>query len=97
MSGNDFSSDDLIPHPSSDYPADVPFHPQSELTAVDEPGDSAQLTAEIYASGMIPSGTMLGHFRIKSFIGGGGMGRVYLATDTMLDRNVAIKVLSRSK
>src|SRR5699024_5642202 len=32
-------------------------------------------------------------YRIKRVIGGGGMANVYLARDTILDRDVAIKVL----
>ena len=39
------------------------------------------------------SGTVLGHFEILSPIGAGGMGEVYKAKDTRLDRTVAIKVL----
>ncbi len=38
-------------------------------------------------------GTTLGPYRIVSPIGAGGMGEVYKATDTRLDRTVAIKVL----
>ncbi|HEX3582195.1 MAG TPA: protein kinase [Thermoanaerobaculia bacterium] len=40
-------------------------------------------------------GTQLGPYRVESLIGAGGMGEVYLATDTRLDRNVAIKILSK--
>ncbi len=38
-------------------------------------------------------GTKLGHYEILSQIGEGGMGEVYLAQDSRLDRNVAVKVL----
>jgi serine/threonine protein kinase/formylglycine-generating enzyme required for sulfatase activity/predicted esterase len=37
--------------------------------------------------------TRLGHYTLESCIGQGGMGEVYLATDTRLGRSVAIKVL----
>src|SRR4030095_13454504 len=35
----------------------------------------------------------ISHYRIVSRIGAGGMGEVYLAEDTTLDRKVAIKIL----
>jgi serine/threonine protein kinase/dienelactone hydrolase len=38
-------------------------------------------------------GSRLGHYTLQSRIGKGGMGEVYLATDTRLGRSVAIKVL----
>jgi len=44
-------------------------------------------------TGMLASGTQLSHFVITKYIGGGGMGRVYLGVDQALDRKVAIKVL----
>jgi serine/threonine protein kinase len=39
------------------------------------------------------SGARLGPYEIESAIGAGGMGEVYKARDTRLDRSVAIKVL----
>src|SRR5262245_52381552 len=38
-------------------------------------------------------GRRLSHYRILSLLGKGGMGEVYLAEDTALERKVAIKVL----
>ena len=41
----------------------------------------------------IAAGTKLGRYEIRSKIGEGGMGEVYLAQDTELERTVALKVL----
>jgi serine/threonine protein kinase len=41
----------------------------------------------------IVAGTKLGPYEIESPIGAGGMGEVYKARDTRLDRTVAVKVL----
>ena len=38
-------------------------------------------------------GKMLAHYRVEEKIGQGGMGAVYRASDTVLDRDVAIKIL----
>src|ERR1035441_113019 len=41
----------------------------------------------------LASGTKLGPYEIVSPLGAGGMGEVYLARDTRLDRSVAVKIL----
>jgi serine/threonine protein kinase len=44
------------------------------------------------SSPLLP-GTKLGRYEIRSLLGAGGMGEVYLALDTDLDRTVALKIL----
>ena len=39
------------------------------------------------------SGIMLAHYRVAELIGKGGMGEVFRARDTKLDRDVALKIL----
>ena len=41
----------------------------------------------------IAAGTRLDHYEITALLGAGGMGEVYRARDTLLERDVAIKVL----
>jgi len=44
----------------------------------------------------LPAGTRFGSYEVVSAIGAGGMGEVYRARDTRLDRDVAIKILPQT-
>src|SRR5262249_19823521 len=44
------------------------------------------------SSPMVAAGSQLGPYQIEALLGAGGMGQVYRAVDTRLDRKVAIKV-----
>ncbi|HSE39372.1 MAG TPA: protein kinase, partial [Acidobacteriota bacterium] len=46
---------------------------------------------------MLQPGTKLGPYEIISFLSKGGMGEIFIARDTRLDREVAIKVLGESQ
>ena len=41
-------------------------------------------------------GSRLGHYNVTALIGEGGMGQVYQARDTKLDRDVVLKVLPQA-
>ncbi len=69
-----------------------------EITVLAEPGP---LVADVFPQGLSPrelavtlKGQLLGHFFLQEFIGGGGMGAVFKALDTTLDRVVAVKVVA---
>ncbi|MDR1960437.1 MAG: serine/threonine protein kinase [Planctomycetaceae bacterium] len=94
--------------PSESGAEEVSFHdasasPDDTIVSVNPPmavyTDSteditvSQNTSIFLSGGMLPAGTVFGHYVITKYIGGGGMGRVYLGVDRTLDRKVAIKVL----
>ncbi|MBA4123793.1 MAG: protein kinase [Acidobacteria bacterium] len=61
---------------------------------IDTPPES--LAAEmLYGRTKNLKGKKLGHYKILSLLGKGGMGAVYLAEDIKLDRKIAVKLLSK--
>ena len=64
------------------------------LSAHPSRDDAAHLDPLAPRPPALTRGTRLGVFEIEALVGAGGMGEVYKARDTRLDRHVAIKVLS---
>ena len=56
-------------------------------------GNAVDAVADVIASGTIEKGRLFGQYEIVRLIGSGGMGEVYLARDTRLNRKVALKLL----
>ncbi|WP_158264851.1 serine/threonine-protein kinase [Blastopirellula marina] len=66
------------------------------LQSIRESGQSFSETRTAGAPGAttlgLASGQMFGRYRVQRFVGAGGFGVVYLATDTQLNRDVALKI-----
>src|SRR6476620_9988904 len=76
---------------------------ESLIASHDQAGDSIEAMAAEAATEMLSVdrtssivGKQIGRYKVLSHIGRGGMGEVFLAQDTSLDRKVALKVLPES-
>lgn len=76
--------------------------PRDDKTRISKRSPAAEVPAlkpalNPFELGRTLEGERLGHFQLEKFVGGGGMGAVFRAADTMLGRIVAVKVLSRDQ
>ena len=77
------------PDSAADPPLNITLNESAELPETDRvPASRPPIPVESFHVG-----DMLGHFEITRVLGQGGMGRVYEAHDTVLDRPVAVKIL----
>ena len=60
---------------------------------IDSPAYEAAAESIAQAQPVLVAGQVVGHYQVVRPLGKGGMGEVYLASDTKLDRSVALKLL----
>ena len=103
------AADTLDPVGTMDSLQDSSAHGHSRLPAVEEtektvissntpiPGLLLPTGLRPHELGQVLVGQKLGDYWLEEFVGGGGMGAVFRARDTKLNRNVAVKVLSTAE
>src|SRR5262249_45817999 len=95
------SASGSTPPPASDGSGSRRPGSAGEMTIISARAPSPSLsfergTPQLEAGSQL-EGERLGQFILQKFIGGGGMGIVFRALDTTLNREVAVKVLSRDQ
>ena len=76
------------------YPQQERQHEEAEATVLSDNEAQVLTPKSVKELGEFLEGRQLGDYRLDKFIGGGGMGAVFKALDTTLDRIVAVKVLA---
>ncbi len=76
------------------YPQQERQPEEAEATVLSDNEAQVLTPKSVKELGEFLEGRQLGDYRLDKFIGGGGMGAVFKALDTTLDRIVAVKVLA---